>query len=374
MIRHQRIGIDPLRPLATQPDRGHNRWHEAIPPALEVEPGQPVALETWDAFDAQLTPQSTIEDVAKADLGRVHPLTGPVFVKGAQPGDLLEVKIFEIEADPWQHWGYTVQVPGFGFLRDQFPQPYIVHWHLYEQYAESPQLPGVRIPRCPHPGTIGVAPSRELREEATRREAELAARGGFALPPDPNGAVPATEPIASEGLRTIPPRENAGNLDIKQLTPGASVFIPVWVEGALFSIGDVHFAQGDGEVCGTAIEMRSVVHLEFRVHKGEARRRGIRTVQFLRDGYFTAPEMAAPRRFYATTGICVRNGRNESEDLTLAARDALFRMIEYLQRRGFTAQQAYALCSVAVDLRVSETVDVPNVMVTAILPLDIFVG
>ncbi len=284
------------------------------------------------------------------------------------------MKLQAIEPDPWQHWGYTVQVPGFGFLRDQFPQPYIVHWHLYDTYAESPQLPGVRIPRCPHPGTIGVALSRELREAVARREAELAARGGFALLPDPTGAVPASEPIASEGLRTIPPRENAGNLDIKQLTPGASIFIPVWVEGALFSVGDVHFAQGDGEVCGTAIEMRSVVHVEFRVHKGEARRRGIRTVQFLRDGYFTAPEMAAPRRFYATTGICVRNGRNESEDLTLAARDALFRMIEYLQRRGFTAQQAYALCSVAVDLRVSETVDVPNVMVSAILPLDIFVG
>jgi formamidase len=373
MIRTHRLSVDPLRPLAEQPGKGHNRWHEAIPPALEVEPGEPVALETWDALDAQLTPQSTIHDVAEADLSRVHPLTGPVFVKGAQPGDLLEVKLQAIEPDPWQHWGYTVQVPGFGFLRDQFPQPYIVHWHLYDTYAESPQLPGVRIPRCPHPGTIGVALSRELREAVARREAELAARGGFALLPDPTGAVPASEPIASEGLRTIPPRENAGNLDIKQLTPGASIFIPVWVEGALFSVGDVHFAQGDGEVCGTAIEMRSVVHVEFRVHKGEARRRGIRTVQFLRDGYFTAPEMAAPRRFYATTGICVRNGRNESEDLTLAARDALFRMIEYLQRRGFTAQQAYALCSVAVDLRVSETVDVPNVMVSAILPLDIFV-
>lgn len=145
MVQQRRIEIDPLRPLATQPGKGHNRWHEAIPPALEVEPGEPVALETWDAFDAQLTPQSTIHDVAKADLGRVHPLTGPVYVKGAQPGDLLEVKILEIEADPWRHWGYTVQVPGFGFLRDQFPQPYIIHWHLYPSYAESPQLPGVRI-------------------------------------------------------------------------------------------------------------------------------------------------------------------------------------------------------------------------------------
>ncbi|GBD29196.1 Formamidase [bacterium HR32] len=163
-------------------------------------------------------------------------------------------------------------------------------------------------------------------------------------------------------------------MDIKQLTPGASVFLPVWVEGALFSTGDVHFAQGDCEACGTAVEMRSAVHVEFRVHRGEAQRRGIRTLQFLRDSYFTEPEMAAPRRFYATTGICVReDGTNESEDLTLAARDALLKMIDYLGTRGFGRQQAYALCSVAVDLRVSQVVDVPNFIVTALLPLDIFV-
>lgn len=369
-----RISIDPFKPLAEEPHTGHNRWHEAIPPALEVDPGVPVALETRDAFDGQLTPQSTAEDVARARLGPVHPLTGPVYVRGAKPGDLLEVKILAIEPDPWQRWGYTVEVPGFGFLRDQFPEPYIVHWHLVGDYAESEQLPGIRIPFAPFPGTIGVAPSRELRERAAAREAEVASRGGFALPPDPTDAVPATEPIASEGLRTVPPRENAGNCDIKQLTPGVSVLIPVWVEGALFSVGDVHFAQGDGEVCGTAIEMRSVVHVEFRVHSGAAERRGIRTLQFFRDSYFAPPEIAVPRRFYATTGICVRDGRNESEDLTLAARDALLRMIDYLvERRGLTPQQAYALCSVAVDLRIAQTVDVPNVMVTALLPLDIFV-
>ena len=369
-----RVSIDPFKPLAEEPHTGHNRWHEAIEPILEVEPGERVILETRDALDAQLTPRSTADDVARARLGPVHPLTGPVYVKGAQPGDLLEVKLLEIEADPWEHWGYTAEVPGFGFLRDVFPDPYLVHWHLVGDYAESPQLPGVRIRRCPHPGILGVAPSRELREQATRREAELAARGGVALPPDPTDAVPAQGPVATEGLRTIPPRENAGNIDIKQITPGASVFLPVWVEGALFSTGDVHFAQGDCEACGTAIEMRAAVHVEFRLHKGEAQRRGIRTLQFLRDGYFTEPEMAAPRRFYATTGICVReDGTNESENLTLAARDALLKMIDYLGTRGFDRQQAYALCSVAVDLRVSQVVDVPNFIVSALLPLDIFV-
>lgn len=375
VVQEQRVHIDPLKPLAAEPHTGHNRWHEALTPVLEVEPGVPVAIETRDAFDAQLTPQSTDADVGQLRLGPVHPLTGPIYVKGAQPGDLLEVKLLAIECDPWQHWGYTVEVPGFGFLRDVFPDPYIVHWHIVGDYAESPQLPGVRIRRAPFPGIMGVAPSRELRERITAREAELAQRGGFALLPDPTDAVPASGSVATEGLRTIAPRENAGNLDIKQLTPGASIFFPVWVEGALFSTGDVHFAQGDCEACGTAIEIRSVVHVEFRIHKGEAERQGIRTLRFVRDTYFTEPELAAPRRCYATTGICVReDGRNESEDLSLAARDALLRMIDYLEHRGFTRQQAYALCSVAVDLRVSQVVDVPNFIVTALLPLDIFVG
>jgi formamidase len=148
----------------------------------------------------------------------------------------------------------------------------------------------------------------------------------------------------------------------------------VYAEGGLVSTGDVHYAQGDCEACGTAIEMRSRVHLRFGIRKGAAERRGIRDLQFFRDDYFTSPELAVPRRFFATTGISVRrDGTNESEDLSLSARNALLNMIEDLERRGFSRQQAYALCSVAVDLRVSQTVDVPNLLVSALLPLDIFV-
>jgi formamidase len=147
----------------------------------------------------------------------------------------------------------------------------------------------------------------------------------------------------------------------------------VYVEGGLISTGDVHYAQGDCEACGTAIEMRSRVHVRFQLRKGEAERRGIRDLQFFRDDYFTTPELAAPRRFFATTGISVReDGTNESEDITLAAQNALLNMIEHLGTRGFDRQQAYALCSVAVDLRISQTVDVPNLLVSALLPLDIF--
>jgi formamidase len=295
-------------------------------------------------------------------------------VKGAEQGDLLEVELVAIEADPWEQWGYTVEVPGFGFLRDEFPDPYIIHWRLHgNKYAESEQLPGVRIRCNPHPGTLGLAPNAELRQRAAEREAEVAERGGFALPPDPDGAVPVEEGIAREALRTIPPRETAGNIDIKQISPGTTVLLPVYAPGGLVSTGDVHYAQGDCEVAGTAIEMRSRVHLRFGIRKGEAARSGIRDLQFFRDDYFTHPEMAAPRRFFATTGISVRkDGTNESEDLSLSAKNALLNMIDHLETRGFTRQQAYALCSVAVDLRISQTVDVPNLLVSALLPLDIF--
>ena len=374
MPKEHVVAVDPFKPLADEPETGHNRWHEGIQPVAEVDPGDTVVYETRDAFDGQLNAVSTEEDVAQLDLNPVHPLTGPVYVKGAEPGDLLEVELVDIEADPWEQWGYTIQVPGFGFLRDEFPDPFIIHWRLHgNEYAESEQLPGVRIRCNPHPGTLGLAPSAELRQRATQREEELAGRDGFALPPEPAGAVPGEETLAREGLRTIPPRETAGNIDIKQISPGATVLLPVYAEGGLVSTGDVHYAQGDCEACGTAIEMRSRVHLRFQLRKGEAELRGIRDLQFFRDDYFTAPELAAPRRFFATTGIGIRkDGTNESEDITLAAKNELLNMIDHLGTRGFDRQQAYALCSVAVDLRISQVVDVPNLLVSALLPLDIF--
>jgi formamidase len=375
MPREHVIAIDPLQPLGKEPHTGHNRWHEAIDPVVEVDPGDRVVYETRDAVDGQLGPSSTTADVGNINLNVVHPLTGPVSVKGAEPGDLLEAKLLAIEADPWDQWGYTVEIPGFGFLREEFADPYIVHWRLNgNEYAESEQLPGVRIRCNPFPGTFGVAPSTQLRRLAQERESALAERGGFALPPDPTDAVPADDVIAGEGLRTVPPRETAGNIDIKQTTPGVTMLLPVFVEGGLVSTGDVHYAQGDCEACGTAIEIRCRLHVRFHLRKGEAERRGIRDLQFFRDDYFAEPELAVPRRFYATTGISVRkDGQNESEDVSVAARNALLNMVEYLGTRGFDRQQAYALCSVAVDLRIAQTVDVPNMLVTALLPLDIFV-
>lgn len=366
------LPVDRTQSLCHQPHVGHNRWHPEIAPKIEVDPDQVIGIETLDAFDGQITAATVNEEVGRLNLNLVHPLTGPVYVKGAEPGDILEVKVVQIDPQPF---GFTVQVPGFGFLRDVFTDPYIVRWTIANNAATSEDLPGVRIPGASFMGVMGVAPSHELLDRIYAREADLKARGGVVLLPDPTDAVPTEPGIASAAMRTIAPHETAGNLDIKQLTAGTTVRIPVYVPGALFSVGDGHFAQGDCETCGTAVEMGATFYASFNLIKGEAERRGIRDMQFYRNDYFTAPEMAVPQKFFATTGQSyTRDGVNYSEDLTLAARNALLNMIDYLvDERGYTPQQAYAICSVAVDLKVSEMVDVPNFVVSAFLPLDIFV-
>lgn len=363
------IAIDRSKRLKEQPHSGHNRWHPDIAPLIEAAPGEEIVLETRDASDGQIKPGMTVDDLEHLDTKVAHPLTGPVYVEGATPGDLLEIEYLDIIP---QSRGWTRSRPGAGFLRDVFLEPYLVHWEMRGGWATSPQIPGVRIPESSFMGTAGVAPSRAQLEAWTRREADLAARGGFAAPPDPEDAVPAGD-IAREGLRTIPPRENCGNVDAKQLTKGSRLMIPVNVEGALYSVGDAHFAQGDSECCMTAIEMGATAVVRFRLHKGEAARHNIRWPRFAHPGYFAAPEWAAPRNFIATVGMPVRaDGTQEGEDLTLAARNALLNMIELLQERGWSRQQAYIICSVAVDLKVSNLVDLPNVTVSAFVPEGIF--
>jgi formamidase len=218
------------------------------------------------------------------------------------------------------------------------------------------------VPGDPFAGAIGIAPSHELMLKQRRREDELRSRGGAVADQAPAAAVP---PSAAEGLRTIPPRETGGNLDVRQLVAGSRLFLEVQVPGALFSVGDLHFAQGDGETCGVAIEVAGAVSVRFGLDK--------------RPGWrprFPAYETPArpERKAFGTTGLPVdAAGRNESLDLALATRNAVLEMVDYLvATRGLTAQAAYVLVSVACDLRLSEIVDVPNPAVSCLLPLDIF--
>jgi formamidase len=303
------------------------------------------------------------------DAGAVHPLTGPVFVKGAQPGDVLEVEFVDIVPQPH---GFTAIIPGLGFLRDVFNTPLLVHWQVGDGWATSPQLRGVRIPGAPFMGVSGVAPSHAQVRAWAAREQQLLGRGGLVFPQDAAGAVPSQGRAATEGLRTLPPRENGGNMDVKQLTKGSKLLLPVAVEGALFSTGDGHFAQGDGEVCVTAVEMGATVAVRFRVLKSAAGR-AMRAPRYSHAGYFAPPEWAAPRGFIAATGMPIReDGVNDGENLTLACRNALLNMIDLLQERGWSREQAYVICSVAADLRVSNVVDIPNYVVSALLPEAIF--
>ena len=364
------IEIDRSKRLKQEPEKGHNRWHPDVPPVLEVDPGEDVVLETRDASDVQIKSTMGAGDLDGLDAKVAHPLTGPVYIKGAKPGDLLEIEYMDIIAQPY---GWTRNRPGSGFLRDLFTEPYLVHWDIKDGWATSQQLRGVRIPDGSFMGTAGIAPSHTQLQAWAQREADLVRRGGTAFLPDAEDAVPAQGPVATEGLRTIPPRENCGNVDAKQLTKGSRLLIPVNVEGALYSAGDGHFAQGDSECCITAIEMGATAVVRFKIHEGEAARHNIRWPRFAHPGYFAAPEWAVPRNFIATMGMR-DDGTQEGGDLTLAARNALINMIDLLQERGWTKEQAYIICSVAVDLKVSNIVDLPNVTVSAFLPEDIFQG
>jgi formamidase len=368
-MRRLSIPVDRTRPLSQAPSEGHNRWHPDIPCMCRCRSGDTVEIHTRDSFDCQICSTTTAEDLKSASLARAHPLTGPVLLEDAEPGDLLAVHIEEVRC---HDEGFTVIIPGFGFLRDMFPRHHIVHWQMKDGFAYSPQLRNVRIPGAPFMGVMGLAPSHALLGQIVEREAALLARGGAVMMPDTEGAVPAQEPIASQAIRTIAPHETGGNLDIKQLVAGSTLYLPVYEKGALFSTGDAHFAQGDGESCGTAIESSAVLVARFEVLKGEAKRRKQRDASF--GSSKALPVLNDARPFYATTGTCIdHTGQNLSEDISLATRNALFNMLNYVSDRyKFTDEQAYSLISVAVNLRISQIVDVPNVTVSAFLPTDIF--
>lgn len=299
-------------------DQFHLAWDNAIPPIHRIASGEVVAFDLLDASCGQIAADSTIEAIAGLDFSRVDQVNGPIYVEGAEPGDTLQVEILDLEPATW---GWTAIIPGFGLLADEFPEPALKLWQLRDGWAEF--APGIRIPLEPFCGEIGLAPG------------------------------------APGALSTIPPYRHGGNMDTKHLTRGATLYLPVEAPGALYSMGDGHAAQGDGEVCGTAIEtpMRATVRLTVRKDLA------VDEPQFLTGGPLAARTNTAA--YYATDGI--------GPDLHEAARQAIRHMIAHLERaHGLSRSDAYMLCSVAVDLKISELVDAPNWIVGAYLPQSIF--
>ncbi len=362
-----RIAVERHRSIVASPANSHNRIWPDLDPVASIEPGQQLELELRDGMDGQLSPSSDSSSLETVDLDANHPLTGPIEVRGAAPGDVLVVTPRRIVPDGF---GTTAVIPGFGVLGDLFEAPFLVRWEIADGVARSEELPGIAIHGRPFLGCVAVAPSHELLERATAREGALARRGGAVLEPEPRSAVPAAEPYASHALRTIPPRENGGNLDVAQLREGSRALLPVHVSGALLSIGDMHFAQGEGEVCGTAIEVAGTVTVDVSLRPADTL--GWRPT-FPAIEYEQAPSPGG-RACFQTLGIPLDDdGANADMDLRLAARRALLEMIGWLTaERGLSREQAYVLTSVAADLRVAEAVNVPNGVVSCRLPLDVF--
>ncbi|MCZ6671687.1 MAG: acetamidase/formamidase family protein [Verrucomicrobia bacterium] len=282
-----------------------------MPPVLRVPPGAVVELFTKEATDGQLNVNSTAADLAKLDFNLIHPLTGPIHVEGAMPGDVLAVTFHEIELG---NWGWNAHRPGgSGLLADDFHEPYLKTWSFSPGQTHVEFEPGISIPLQPFPGVVGVAPDTD------------------------------------EMLSTIPPRANGGNMDNKYIGVGTTVYLPVFVEGALLSIGDTHAVQGDGEICGTAIEAPMRIVLEVHVVKGKS----ILEPQYETDDY------------YAVTGF--------AETIHEAARKASRYMLDYLENEhGMAREDAYALASLAGDLKISEAVDMPHYLVSMHIPKEIF--
>jgi acetamidase/formamidase len=299
----------------------HCAWDNAIKPVANIAPGETVFFECLDASGGHYQAGSTADDIATMNPNGVNPVTGPVYIDTAMPGDCLKVTI---EAFEPSGFGWTAIIPGFGLLADQFRDPRLHLWK-YDRTIVEPALFGdhARIPLKPFAGTIGVAPGEA---------------GPHSI---------------------IPPRRVGGNMDIKDLAAGTTLYLPVEVEGALFSIGDTHAAQGDGEVCGTAIESAMNVTLTFDLLKGEAPS----TPRFSTPGPVSRHLDKAG--FEATTGI--------GPDLLAASRDAVSAMIDLLSTAcGMAAEDAYMLCSVCGDLRISEIVDAPNWVVSFYFPRIVF--
>jgi acetamidase/formamidase len=307
--------------LSDDDENVHHVWDNGIEPTLTVEPGEVVRFECRDAVDGQVDPDTTAAEFGEVSFDPVHPLTGPVAVEGAEPGDVLEVELLGFEHKGWGYTGFMPGDMGLGLLPEDFEEPGYHAWNLEDGVAEF--VNGIEVPVDPFPGTIGNAPAEDGEHD------------------------------------TLPPRDVGGNMDVKHMTEGSTVYLPVEVDGALFSTGDCHAAQGDGEVCVTGIEAPMFVTARFDVRKDM----DIQQPQFESDHPFTPTGRDEP--MYATTGI--------APDLMDATKKAIRHMIDHLHtERDLTRGEAYILCSAAVDLKVSEVVDAPNWTVTAYVAESLF--
>jgi acetamidase/formamidase len=299
----------------------HHGWDHDIAPVLRIAPGESVEFEVHEASGGQLSPGSRVADVQRMDFERINPVCGPVWIDGAEPGDVLKVSFLEFRPSGW---GWTANIPGFGLLAEDFPEAALHLWE-YEAATLAPAMFGTwgRVPLKPFTGTIGVAP-------------------------------------AAPGMHSIvPPRRIGGNMDVRDLAAGTELYLPVEVTGALFSVGDTHAAQGDGEVCGTAIESPMSVALRFELVKQSP----LAFPRFTTPGPVSRHLDAAG--YEVTTGI--------GPDLMDAARAAVRGMVDLLTaQQGMPAVDAYMLCSVCGDLRISEIVDLPNWTVSFYFPRVVF--
>ncbi len=362
----------------------HNRWHPDIPMAVMVKPGDDFKIECFDWTGGQIANNDDAADVRDVDLSQVHFLSGPVGVEGAEPGDLLEVEILDIgtfEKSLWGFNGFFSKKNGGGFLTEHFPEAQKSIWDFNGMFTKSRHVPGVEFAGLIHPGLIGCLPSQDLLDEWNTREKELFDTDPERTPPLatlPYGdtahmgtlAGEAREKAASEGARTVPPREHGGNCDIKDLSRGSKVYFPVYVDNAGLSMGDLHFSQGDGEItfCG-AIEMAGWIHLRVNLIKDGMSKYGVKNPIF-------KPSPITPKYddYLIFEGISVdESGQQHYLDVHVAYRQACLNAIEYMTKFGYSKAQAYAILGVApVQGHISGVVDIPNACATLWLPTDIF--
>jgi acetamidase/formamidase len=304
--------------LSAQPT--HSVWDRSLAPRLRIEPGDEVQVECVDSSGSQVHPGMSVGEFLSIDRTRIHALTGPIYVEGAEPGDVLEI---EVLATRHSGWGWSSVIEGLGFLKERFRTPTLFHWQLEGEKTRS-LFPAV-VPLRPFLGVMGVARAED---------------GAF---------------------RTRPPGPFGGNLDVRELCAGAKLYLPVFNSGALFSCGDGHAAQGDGEVCINGIECPLDATLRFRLHRQQPLRDTLLQGPLLAGPLVEASERAAPDSS-ADAWVVVECGT----DLAETARAATHRMIDLLAGRwGMSEVHAYILCSVAMRLRLSQVVNEPVYTVSA---------